>query len=242
VKALATKPFVATAIAATLALAVSFSAAGQSASDKAAAIPAIKMENVPLANAIRILARQARLNFSLDPKLARPQIGPDRAQEKLVTVRLENMSASRALVQLLDEQGLHMVKSEITSVARITFRNQTLNPVDKAWVTDGENAVIPLIQMIGAPLAVAITDLAKQGKLNVEVDASLSQPSFVPGKPFTRPPTVEFRWEILTARQAIGALCENYGCIMFKDYATGTLRISMKVAEDGNSSVSAKEK
>ena len=69
-------------------------------------VPRIEMEDVPLTTAIRDLARQARLNILLDPKLSEP---PFRGLK--VSVRWENVTAREALLALLDNYGLVLVES-----------------------------------------------------------------------------------------------------------------------------------
>lgn len=205
-------------------------ASGQPARDQDPTIPVIEMQTVQLTMAIANLARQAGLNYILDPKLTDPAHGPDgkNVPPLSVSFRWENLTAKQALTRLLGEHGLCAVESSISSVTRITFTNQIANVVDKAWVISGTNTVIPLIQMQDASLDTALTHIVKKAQLDVVLDSKLSNPSFVPGKPFVPRPTVSIRWENVTARQAIAALCENYGLVMTKDAATGTVRISAK--------------
>lgn len=68
-------------------------------------IPLVQLEKVPLTEAIRQIARQARLNVILDPKLSAPPYS-----EMTVSVRWENVTAGDALVALLDNYGLIMVE------------------------------------------------------------------------------------------------------------------------------------
>jgi len=203
-------------------------AANPPAHGQGSTIPIIQMQSVQLKMAIQNLARQAGGNCILDPKLSEPIVGTDGKQipETLITIRWENLTAEQALARLLAEHGLHAVKSPVTKVTRITFTNQTMTAVDKAWVTDGTNAVIPLVQMYSAPLDKAIANIASHAQLQVALDPRFSAPQFTPGRPPTQLPMVSFRWEKLTARQAIGALCENYGLEMAKDEITGGIRIT----------------
>lgn len=193
-------------------------------------IPVIQMQTVQLRMAIANLARQAGHNYILDPKLSEPAVAPDGkpAPESLVSIRWENLTAEQALTRLLGEHGLHAIESPVSSVTRITFTNQPTNFADKAWVASGTNTVIPRIQMEDAPLDMALTQLAKEARLDVVLDSKLSNPAFVPGKPFAPQPTVSMRWQNLTARQAIAALCENYNLVLVKDAATGGVRIAPK--------------
>jgi len=84
---------------------LSLPVAGASASANNEVIPLIEMENVPLSDAIRQLARQARLNVVLDPRLSQPPF-----VRQTVSVRWEAVTARDALVALLDNYGLVLVE------------------------------------------------------------------------------------------------------------------------------------
>jgi hypothetical protein len=64
------------------------------------------MEDVPLTDAIRQIARQARLNVILDPRLSE---APYNATT--VSIRWENVTPREALMALLDNYGLVMVET-----------------------------------------------------------------------------------------------------------------------------------
>lgn len=69
-------------------------------------IPLIEMRDVPLDDAIRQVARTARMNVILDPRLSQT---PYNAMT--VSVRWENVTAREALIALLDHHGLMLVES-----------------------------------------------------------------------------------------------------------------------------------
>ena len=69
-------------------------------------IPLIEMENVPLTDAIRKIAGQARLNILLDPRLSAPPF--DRLT---VSIRWRDVTAREALIALLDNHGLILVET-----------------------------------------------------------------------------------------------------------------------------------
>ena len=68
-------------------------------------IPLIEMENVLLTDAIRQLARQARLNIVLDPRLSEAPFA-----RLTVSVRWQGVTAREALVALLHNYGLVLVE------------------------------------------------------------------------------------------------------------------------------------
>lgn len=76
-------------------------------------IPLIQMDNVPLTDALRQLARKARLNVILDLRLSEiPYSG------MAVSIRWEKVTAREALTALLDNYGLVFVESSRSSLPR----------------------------------------------------------------------------------------------------------------------------
>src|SRR5437016_104107 len=90
------KPAAADATAGTNAPAATDAAAGTNATAQAGGvIPLIVMDDVPLTDAIKNLARQAGLNYMLDPKVAFGQVGADGkpVPQPTVSIRWENVTA-----------------------------------------------------------------------------------------------------------------------------------------------------
>jgi type II secretory pathway component GspD/PulD (secretin) len=88
-------------------------------------IPLIVMDDVPLSDAIKNLARQAGLNYMLDPKIAFGQIGPDGKPipQPSVSIRWENITAEQALNALLNNNNLQLVEDPKTHIARVTVKD-----------------------------------------------------------------------------------------------------------------------
>ena len=80
-------------------------------------VPLIVIDDVPLVDAVKNLARQAGLNYLPDPKLATITNQPN------VTMRLENVSAQDALTAVLETYGLQIVHDPRIKVARITVKD-----------------------------------------------------------------------------------------------------------------------
>ena len=106
-------------------------AADHSAADKPAAvasgavIPLIQFQEVPLTTAIENLARQASLNYILDPKVGYGQVG-ENGQVKTppnISIRWENLTSQQALLALLNNYGLQVVDDPKTKIARITIKD-----------------------------------------------------------------------------------------------------------------------
>ena len=68
-------------------------------------IPLIEMENVRLPDALRQMARKARLNVILDPRLSTAPFS-----EATVSIRWENVTAREALAALLENYDLRLVE------------------------------------------------------------------------------------------------------------------------------------
>jgi type II secretory pathway component GspD/PulD (secretin) len=95
--------------------------AAAAAPQPGAVIPLIVMDDVPLTDAIKNLARQAGLNYMLDPKVAFGQVGPDGKPipQPTISIRWENVTAEQALNALLANYNLQLsedIKSKIASI------------------------------------------------------------------------------------------------------------------------------
>lgn len=90
-------------------------------------IPLIVMDDLPLTDAIRNLARQAGINYLMDPKVAYGVPGPDGKVVPMptVSIRWENVTAQQALEALLNNYDLQLVQDPKTGIARITVKDPT---------------------------------------------------------------------------------------------------------------------
>ena len=95
-----------------------------------AVIPLIVMDDVPLTDAIRNLARQAGINYMLDPKIGFGQIGPDGkpTAQPNVSIRWENITAEQALAALLNNYTLQLVEDPKSKIARVTVKDPAALP------------------------------------------------------------------------------------------------------------------
>ena len=186
-------------------------------------IPLIRMVDVPLADAIKTLARQSNLNYILDPHVPGCDFGPGRSAPKIsVTASWTNVTAQEALSALLKEHSLTMVTNPATTVTRIAPANLSVKPVPTSQVGTNTSSVIPLLVMESVFLSQAVTQLARSASLAVSLDPKLSATEF------DAQGTVSFRWERITARQALAALLDNYDLVMIEDPATSAARITQK--------------
>lgn len=88
-------------------------------------VPLIVIDDVPLTDAIRNLARQSGLNFQFDPRVLAPQVGADGKPTALpnVSFRWENVSAHDALVALLDNYSLQLARDPQSHISKITVKD-----------------------------------------------------------------------------------------------------------------------
>jgi len=93
-------------------------------------IPLIQFQDVPITTAIENLARQAGINYLIDPKIGYGQ--PDQngqiKPEPTLSIRWENVTAAQALVALLDNYNLQLTEDRKTQIARITAKDPTAPP------------------------------------------------------------------------------------------------------------------
>ena len=105
-------------------------AASQPSTTAGEIVPLIVIDEAPLIEAVKTLARQANINFILDPRLTNPE---PRADGKVpvppnVTIRFENVTAEDALVSVLETYSLTMVRDPKTKVARLTIKDPDALP------------------------------------------------------------------------------------------------------------------
>lgn len=196
-------------------------------------IPVIALDNVPLTDAIRNLARHVEMNFILDPHILGPAgIFP---AEPAVSYRWENLSAEEALRRILKDHKLKLVLNPATSVARITGTNKSVLPIPASYLGTNTQGPIPLIQMDGIPVSDAIRQICRQAGLNIlfapDAQAALdnsggSRQWFAAPAPVT----VSVRWKNITARQALAALLDNYDLILIEDSAKPAAQIGLKTS------------
>jgi len=93
-----------------------------------AIIPLITMDDVPLTDAIKNLARQAGLNYMLDPKIGFGQVDQSGkpAPQPMVSIRWEKVTAEQALTSLLENYSLQMSEDPKSKIARVTVKDPAI--------------------------------------------------------------------------------------------------------------------
>ncbi|MBI5385044.1 MAG: hypothetical protein HZA90_10200 [Verrucomicrobia bacterium] len=80
-------------------------------------VPLIVIDDVPLLDAVKNLARQAALNFQFDPRVIAMTNQPN------VTIRFENVTSEDALSAVLDNYGLALAQDVRTKIYKITIKD-----------------------------------------------------------------------------------------------------------------------
>ena len=175
-------------------------------------IPRVEMSHVPLREAIRNLARQAELNYILDPALSGPWRGRDGklVDEPELTFQWRNLTALDALRKVLKDHHLEMVENPVTSVTRIVPAGKRAERKGAEQLTISAGESIPLVVIDDLPLLAGITRLASQAHLIPTLDAEISPVCFE----MVLEQAVSVRWQNITASQALTALFDNYGLLL----------------------------
>jgi len=92
--------------------------------------PEILLKECPITAAIEQLARQAGINYILDPKIGygQPDANGVIKPEPLLTIRWENITAEQALMAILDTYSLQLVQNRESGIARITTKEPNAPP------------------------------------------------------------------------------------------------------------------
>ena len=100
------------------------------AAASAPVIPLIHFSDVPITTAIESLARQAGINYMLDPKIGYglPDANGQIKSEPQLSIRWEAITAENALMALLDNYGMQLVRNKNTTIARISLKDPLAPP------------------------------------------------------------------------------------------------------------------
>ena len=88
-------------------------------------IPLIVMDEVPLMDAIRNLARQAMINYMVDPRVPYGQMAEDGSitPQPILSIRWENVTAQQALFGVLNNYNLQMTEDPKAKIFRVTVKD-----------------------------------------------------------------------------------------------------------------------
>jgi type II secretory pathway component GspD/PulD (secretin) len=93
-------------------------------------IPLIQFSDTALTVAIESLARRAGINYMLDPKIGfgQPDASGQVRVDPTLSIRWENISAENALLALLDNYNLQLIRDKKTGIDRVTPKDPLALP------------------------------------------------------------------------------------------------------------------
>lgn len=130
-------------------------------------MPLIVIDEAPLPDAIRNLARQANINIQFDPKVLQGQPAPgakpgEPAMQPLVSFRWENITPYQALKAVLDNYNLQLVQDPTTKISRVTYKDPAQQEPLVAHVIELRYSqptnVIPLLKASLGPRSQVLSD------------------------------------------------------------------------------------
>ena len=217
-----------------LILLVALNAAPVPAADSETKIPAlvmplIRMDAVPLGDAVKNLARQDGMNYIFDPAVLASFNCTDHwfVHGPYITTSWTNVTARHALDDLLHDYNLKLNTNPVTTVARITLASRNIKPVTASQLGQDTNEALPLIKMEDVPLRDAITNLANVTRLAVVFHLP-TPPDEESGSHDLLSASVNLQWEHLTAKQALVALLDNYDLAMVQYPGSSIIHIVRK--------------
>jgi hypothetical protein len=123
------------------------------------------------------------------------------------------MTAKQALVQMLNEHRLVLLEDQVTTIARITYTNQVVPPVDADTLGGNTNDIMsnpPNIEFQDVPITWAINNLARASGINYALDPQINFGLSDKNGTFKPEPTLTLHWSNVTTKQALIAICQNY--------------------------------
>ena len=194
-------------------------------------IPVIEMHDAPMSTVIESLARAGNINFIFDARLTdwwgMPDAKGDLTHEPVLTLRWQHLTAKEALLQVLGEHHLVLAEDALTTIARITYTNQSVNPGDAALLK-GDTNLVPWIQFQDVPITLALENLARQAGIGYVLDPKIGYGMPDKHGQIKAEPSLSLRWEHVTATQAFVAICENYDLVVRRDPTSGIALIRAK--------------
>lgn len=131
----------------------------------------IRFQDIPITSAIENLARQAGINYLMDPKVGygQPDANGVTKAEPSLTIRLDNTTPEQALLAVLDNYGLQLVEDPKTKIDKITIKDPTAPPPLTTQIY--QLAYASVSNMVGA-VQIVLTDPTHRSKVLSDVRTS----------------------------------------------------------------------
>jgi type IV pilus assembly protein PilQ len=161
----------ATNLPATTAAATNSQAAAATDTNAAPEVTVIRFQDIPITSAIENLARQAGINYLMDPKVGygQPDASGVTKPEPSLTIRLDNTTPEQALLAVLDNYGLQLVEDPKTKIDKITTKDPTAPPPLTTQIY--QLAYASVSNMVGA-VQIVLTDPTHRSKVLSDVRTS----------------------------------------------------------------------
>jgi hypothetical protein len=186
-------------------------------------IPIIEFEDASLSTALQYLARDAQINYVIDPWIGYGEDGIVTS----VTIKWQNITAGDAFSNLCKMYDLEALKDPASGVTFIQIPNYRAKFLDAA-LFDLDTNVIPVIQFDHTPFTQALKQMAQKAKIDYVLDARIRFD--VPDEygRIRAEPRLYLEWRNLTATQAFIALCEKFGLNVIKYPESGVYRVEVR--------------
>lgn len=152
-----------------------------SAHDPNGIIPLIVMDEVPLTDAIKNLARQAGLNYMLDPKInyGTPDANGAVHQQPTVSLRWENLTADQALAAVLNNYNLVSIDDPKTRISRITIKDPAapdplVTKIIQLKYASASNIVMNVIAVLNDKRSHALSDIRTSQLIVVSTEKEMA--------------------------------------------------------------------
>jgi hypothetical protein len=192
-------------------------------------ISIIQFQDVPLTSGLQSLARQANFNYMLDPQVdyGLPDRNGQIRAEPLLFIRWESLTAKQAFVAICENYDLVFEKDLASKVVLIRAKDHRANFMDANLLGNDTN-IIPVIQFQDVPITTALKSLAHLADFNYTLNPQIGYGLADKNGQIKAEPTLSFRWESITAKEAFIAICENYDLVVIKASKAGLIQIETR--------------
>lgn len=190
----------------------------------------IRFQDIPITSTIENLARQAGVNYALDPKIGYglPDIHGQTNNEPSLNVYWNNVTPIQGLVAVCYAYELVIARVPTSGVWLIRAKDHPLTNFVNASLLGSDMNEATTLRFDNVPLYAVLKSLIEQGQVNAVLDPKLSDYVDPTDQKDNNALMVSLRWDYTTPKQALVALCDNYDLEIVKDSATGVVRIEPK--------------
>ncbi len=206
----------------------------RTSSNLARSVPLIQFGDVPIITAVENLAREAGVNFLLDPTLfPLPESSGQSYREPLVNLRMKNVGADDVLKRMLWANHFVLMEDPVSNIAIITRACQITNRLFACLTSMATNnpifhndILLPLIVFSDVPIRTGIENLARQAGCNYVLDSKLTRLWYDSASDHSSEPVLSIRLEKITAWNALNRILNVHSLILVDNPVTGIWRVT----------------